>query len=166
MDSIEFKAIRGQLAKTQKQMSQILGTSIKAIHSYEQGWRTIPHHVERQLLFILTKHNLKVGEATANCWDINSCPVERRNSCPAWEFHSGEMCWFINGTICSGKVEKNWQEKIKNCRCCAVFHKCFDNKSSNFLQDENGRPYKNRRAPSSNSQSNNSSKSKKGEKIE
>jgi hypothetical protein len=36
-------------------MAQLLGTSIKAIHSYEQGWRTIPVHVERQLYFLLTR---------------------------------------------------------------------------------------------------------------
>ena len=49
MDSNEFKSFRKKLNKTQKQMSQLLGTSLKAIHSYEQGWRTIPPAVERQL---------------------------------------------------------------------------------------------------------------------
>ncbi|MCK5723736.1 MAG: transcriptional regulator, partial [Gammaproteobacteria bacterium] len=38
MNSKEFVAIRKRLNKTQKQMAQLLGSSIKAIHSYEQGW--------------------------------------------------------------------------------------------------------------------------------
>jgi DNA-binding XRE family transcriptional regulator len=42
MDSKEFIYFRKKLNKTQKQMAQLLGTSIKAIHSYEQGWRTVP----------------------------------------------------------------------------------------------------------------------------
>lgn len=49
MDKAEFKLLRKKLNKTQKQMAQLLGVSIKAIHSYEQGWRTVPGAVERQV---------------------------------------------------------------------------------------------------------------------
>ena len=45
MDSKEFSYIRQKLNKTQKQMAQLLGTSIKAVTSYEQGWRTVPAYV-------------------------------------------------------------------------------------------------------------------------
>ena len=55
MKDKKFSTFRKKLEKTQKQMAQLLGTSIKAIHSYEQGWRTIPVHVERQLYFLLTR---------------------------------------------------------------------------------------------------------------
>ena len=55
MDSNEFKSYRKKLNKTQKQISQLLGTSLKAIHSYEQGWRTIPPAVERQLFFMVSQ---------------------------------------------------------------------------------------------------------------
>lgn len=126
MNSIEFKETRAVLGKTQKQMAQLLGTSIKAVHSYEQGWRKIPHHVERQLLFILTKLNRKGVNPTGNCWDINKCPDDRRSNCPAWEFYSGDMCWFINGTICNGQVQSNWQQKIEVCKCCKVFDNLFN----------------------------------------
>ena len=53
MNNKQFSALRKRLEKTQKQMAQLLGVSIKAIHSYEQGWRSIPMHVERQLYFLL-----------------------------------------------------------------------------------------------------------------
>jgi DNA-binding XRE family transcriptional regulator len=36
MDNKEFKNIRKTLNKTQQQMAQLLGVSIKAVHSYEQ----------------------------------------------------------------------------------------------------------------------------------
>ncbi len=124
MDNMAFKKTRATLGKTQKEMSQILGTSLKAIHSYEQGWRTIPHHVERQLLFILAKLNNN-NHNREKCWDIIDCPESRRDNCPAWEFNSGDICWFINGTICRGKPQKNWQEKIASCRSCRVFHRFF-----------------------------------------
>ena len=55
MDSVEFSLFRKKLQKTQKELAQLLGTSLKAIHSYEQAWRTIPPHVERQLFYLVLK---------------------------------------------------------------------------------------------------------------
>ena len=120
MQDKEFSAFRKKLRKTQKQMAQLLGTSIKAIHSYEQGWRTIPVHVERQLYFLLTR---KLSGKTRGkpCWDKRSCPKEQREQCPAWEFATGDLCWFINGTICDGMVHDSWKEKMKRCHTCDVF---------------------------------------------
>jgi len=51
MDSKEFTHIRQKMNKTQKQMAQLLGTSVKAVTSYEQGWRTVPAYVERQVFY-------------------------------------------------------------------------------------------------------------------
>ncbi|MEN8143025.1 MAG: helix-turn-helix transcriptional regulator, partial [Thermodesulfobacteriota bacterium] len=45
MDSKEFLKARKLLNKTQKHLSELLGISIKAVHSYEQGWRKVPSHV-------------------------------------------------------------------------------------------------------------------------
>jgi len=55
MDSEEFAIFRKKLSKTQKQMASLLGVSIKAIHSYEQGWRSVPPHVERQMFFLMAR---------------------------------------------------------------------------------------------------------------
>ena len=119
MDDKEFARFRKKLGKTQKQMAQLLGVSIKAVHSYEQGWRSIPAHAERQMLFLISN---KRGDSKANkpCWVIKKCPSEKKKQCPAWEFKSGKLCWFINGTICDGIVHKNWEEKMKVCRSCEV----------------------------------------------
>jgi len=119
MDSKEFSFFRRQLDKTQKQMAQLLGTSIKAVHSYEQGWRKIPSHVERQLLFLISMARESKG-SLKSCWTIKKCPPERRKNCPAWEFNAGKLCWFINGTICEGINHESWKEKMKICRSCEV----------------------------------------------
>lgn len=119
MDKKEFSQIRRCLGKTQSQMAQLVGTSLKAIQSFEQGWRSVPVHVERQVLFLLAKHTSRDGVGTP-CWVIQQCPVETRRSCPAWEFQTGDLCWFINGTICRGVVQ-GWQKKMSLCRQCKVF---------------------------------------------
>ena len=120
MEKEEFKACRKKLSKTQKQMAHLLGTSIKAIHSYEQGWRSIPVSVERQIFFLMVhmRDSRKVRKA---CWVVKNCPPARKKLCPAWEFNAGKLCWFINGTICEGKPQKDWREKMKLCRQCDAF---------------------------------------------
>ncbi len=123
MDAKEFVRLRRILKKTQKQIAQLLGTSIKAIHSYEQGWRTIPSHAERQILYLLAKKN---GQGN-KCWDVKKCPPERRKQCPAYEFNSGELCWFISGTICDCQEQDTWKKKIAICRQCEAFTQLFNN---------------------------------------
>ena len=119
MDSNEFSATRKKLEKTQKELATLLGISLKAVCSYEQGWRTIPTHVERQMIFLLTRkknRNIKPD----NCWDVKKCPEEKKGKCPAWEFGSGEFCWFISGTLCDNANHRSWAEKIAVCKDCIV----------------------------------------------
>jgi hypothetical protein len=119
MTDKEFAGYRKKLGKTQREMAQLIGTSIKAVHSYEQGWRSVPGHVERQVLFLLSRlpENRKLRQ---NCWRLTKCPTARRRNCPANEFKSGTLCWFVNGTLCSGIPRKNWNEKMALCRNCEV----------------------------------------------
>jgi DNA-binding transcriptional regulator YiaG len=119
MERKEFVHIRKKLKKTQKQMAELLGTSLKAVHSYEQGWRNIPVHVERQLLFLLSR-KAKTSGKPKPCWVLKKCPSERKKSCPAWEFQTGNLCWFVNGTICEGVVHADWKEKMEMCRECEI----------------------------------------------
>lgn len=120
MDQKEFSQIRHQLGKTQTEMAQLLGVSRKAIQSFEQGWRNIPAYVERQALVLLAMQRTH-DRGNRLCWEVQKCPLEIRRDCPAWEFQSGHLCWFINGTICQGEAQGNWHEKMKMCRQCKVF---------------------------------------------
>ena len=119
MDSKEFSSLRQKLQKTQKQMAFLLGTSLKAVQSFEQGWRKVPAHIERQALFLVSNRG-RVRKSRP-CWAIRECSPESREACPAWEFNLGHLCWFVNGTICLGKAQGNWVEKMKVCRSCEVF---------------------------------------------
>jgi DNA-binding XRE family transcriptional regulator len=119
MDNKEFRAFRRALNKTQKQIAELLGTSIKAVHSYEQGWRKVPAHVERQLFFLVSRLRREYNKQKP-CWTIKKCPPERKHKCPAWEFNAGKLCWLINGTICEGMVQKGWKEKMDLCRSCDI----------------------------------------------
>jgi DNA-binding XRE family transcriptional regulator len=120
MNKEEFSQIRHHLGKTQKEMARLLGISIKAVQSFEQGWRNVPVHTERQSLLLLS---LKTSgtKRTRNCWTMKKCPQETKKCCPAWEFKAGRLCWCINGTICHGDVQKSWPQKMKICRKCEVF---------------------------------------------
>lgn len=123
MDGKEFSLARQRLGKSQNQLARLLGTSMRAVQSFEQGWRPVPVHVERQVLFLLA---MKKGLKGEPCWRMRDCPAEVRETCPAWEFHAGHLCWFITGTICQGEVQGSWGEKIQICRNCKVFHGIFD----------------------------------------
>ena len=119
MDSERFLQARKNLGKTQKQQAELLGTSLKAVHSYEQGWRAVPGHVERQVYFLVSRTRGS-HKGRKSCWVIKKCPPDRKKQCPAWEFQAGRLCWFVNGTICEGAVHKDWHEKMKICRTCEV----------------------------------------------
>jgi hypothetical protein len=119
MEKEEFVVARNKLGKTQEEISQLLGVSVKAIYSYEQGWRSVPTHVERQMFFLLSRDKRR-QERPQNCWVAKKCPPKRRKECPAYEYKAGRFCWMINGTFCKGKPQKNWREKMKICRGCTI----------------------------------------------
>ncbi|NWF55527.1 MAG: transcriptional regulator [Syntrophaceae bacterium] len=127
MDAKEFGSLRQRLQKTQSQMAQLLGTSLKAVQSFEQGWRKVPVHIERQALFLLSSRQPGTRKSRP-CWDIRGCSSERREACPAWEFNLGQWCWFINGTICLGKSQGSWSQKMKVCRKCEIFSRAVKGK--------------------------------------
>jgi hypothetical protein len=119
MEKEEFRSFRIRLKKTQKQLAELLGVSIKAVHSYEQGWRPVPAAVERQLFFLLSR--LQTGrKLNADCWNVKKCPQRRRENCPAWEFRSGSSTApFVMG-LCKKTGKTKWPcadpaKSSKNC---------------------------------------------------
>ena len=65
MDKYRFAEIRAYLGKTQKQMAQLMGTSAKAIESFEQGWRNITPHIERQIYFLVNSLSVEIKNGTS-----------------------------------------------------------------------------------------------------
>ena len=90
VDRKEFASIRKDLGKTQKELAQILGISLKAVCSYEQGWRKVPVHIERHLL-LLASQKCRDHRDGRPCWKVKNCPKERREGCPAWEYGLGTL---------------------------------------------------------------------------
>jgi DNA-binding XRE family transcriptional regulator len=120
MDSTVFARCRERLGKTQKELSHLLGTSLKSVHGYEQGWRKIPAHIQRQMMYLVMRKQFGRRKLKP-CWDINHCPAKRRNACPAKEFMAGDMCWFVSGTLCVCSPLATWEEKIAICYRCKAF---------------------------------------------
>jgi DNA-binding XRE family transcriptional regulator len=120
MEKEKFVNYRKQLGLTQKELAQLLVTSIKTIHSYEQGYRNIPENIERQLLYLFSQKKTLRGRPRP-CWVQSCCPPERKKKCPAWKFKNGQLCWFITGTLCEGQPQNDWKTKIKMCERCEVF---------------------------------------------
>lgn len=120
MTKDELRTRRLGMGKTQRQLADLLGVSLQAIHSFEQGWRHVPVHVERQILFLVMLAR-RASKPSAACWTIKQCPIPVRQQCPAWEFQAGHFCWFINGTLCQGTPQRTWTSKMEICRQCRVF---------------------------------------------
>ncbi len=121
MDNKEFSSIRRYLGKTQKQLAKLVNVSPKAIQSFEQGWRNIPIHVERDMLLFLSLKQTPSDEIIRPCWEIKNCPSEWRGNCIVWELKVNRFCWYINGTFCNGEFRVNWEKKMEICRQCEVF---------------------------------------------
>lgn len=120
MNSREFSKVRHSLSRTQNQMAQLLCVSVKAVQSYEQGWRNIPSYIERQLLLLISLKKTP-NRKIKPCWDLKDCAPEWIVKCIVWELKVMHFCWFLNGTYCQGKTQKNWNDKIKLCRECVIY---------------------------------------------
>jgi hypothetical protein len=118
MNKDEFVPARRKLGRTQKQLAELLGVSIKTIHSYEQGRRAIPSHIERQIFFLLSNQRSR-KQNLIPCWEKKQCGY--KESCPAWEFQSGHLCWFLCGTKCECTVDTKRHDKLQSCRNCKIF---------------------------------------------
>ncbi len=73
------------------------------------------------MLFLLSRKKATGKEEP--CWKMLGCPRERRESCPAWEYRLGTLCWFVNGTICAGGAQTDWKRKMAICRKCEVLRR-------------------------------------------
>lgn len=104
---------------SQKEVAAHLGVSLKAVESYEQGWRPVPANIERLLYFLLFKLNSGALEGLEPCWTARACPPERQKGCSARLSNDGHYCWFLTGKVCSPP----WIEEggAQACRACTFF---------------------------------------------
>ena len=108
------------LKRTQREMAMLLGVSLKAVESYEQGWRRIPPNIERILYLLLFKMNKNLFGRRERCWLEIKCPAAIRANCPTWITREGLCCWFITGKMCRAeKISRS--PKAKSCFDCTFF---------------------------------------------
>ena len=120
IDLADIRAVRAALGKSQRQAAQLLGLSIRAVQSYEQGWRPVPPTVQRLagvLLMTVRRHGRPAGTP---CWKVKDCPPDDRAGCSAYQNRAGELCWAMTGTRCGGKDHGQWDKKLRHCMDCSV----------------------------------------------
>jgi len=122
MTAQEFAGLRSRLIRTQREMADLLGVSLKAVESYEQGWRRIPANIERILYFLLFKMNQNFFGRLDHCWLEIKCSTAVRADCPAWIAREGLYCWFLTGKMCRAKKGAR-PAKGMSCSDCAFFKK-------------------------------------------
>jgi transcriptional regulator with XRE-family HTH domain len=120
MQKEKFYQIRKRLNKTQKEMANLLGISIKTVESYEQGLRNIPVNVERIVYFLLFKLNMEKLNGKELCWDRKKCPETTRTNCIAWAAKEGFFCWFLTGKVCAHE-ELISSKSTGSCFHCSFF---------------------------------------------
>jgi len=73
-----------------------------------------------------------------NCWEVKKCGRQPGGSrvadlgiCPAsvdtrangvnHGHNGGRLCWALTGTLCGGKVQGTFAEKLMNCMACEFY---------------------------------------------
>jgi signal transduction histidine kinase len=58
------------------------------------------------------------------CWEYMQCgrDVNDEIKCPTYP-HFGQVCWAVAGTLCAGKVQGTFAQKIDDCRNCKFYKK-------------------------------------------
>jgi hypothetical protein len=89
-------------------------------------------------------------EALRNCWEIMRCGREpggekasQLGICPAALTAScdglnrgkngGRICWAVAGTLCEGKTQGVFAQKISTCMTCEVFRIVHQEENGQFL---------------------------------
>ena len=108
------------MGMSQSELAANLGVSLKAVQSYEQGWRSIPGSIEKLVFFYLSRLNRKSNPAAVDCWKITKCRAKKRGKCLVERLGAGEECWMVSGNTCNGAWLKSWREKRTVCFKCGV----------------------------------------------
>ena len=84
-----------------------------------------------------------------NCWEFLKCGREpggeraAEGVCPAaactaasgahYGLNAGRACWGIHGTMCEGKVDGGWEEKMAVCTRCEFYLQVHREEADNLL---------------------------------
>lgn len=118
--NLNIRRIRSRTHLTQRQFAAAPGISLRALHSYEQGWRPPPTAVQRLLLLLWIIHRNGRRVNSVKCWELKDCGADCRRRCVAYLSGQGHLCWLLTGTVCEGRPKDSWSEKRLLCAKCKV----------------------------------------------
>ena len=121
MDHVEFADLRQGLSITKRQLSHLLGVSLKSVRNYERGRKAIPANVAQQLLSLRSMKQGMDRHGNSNLRETG-CSSEQRLSCPAWELRIGHVSWVIDASVYHGISPNSWADKMPSCRNCSMLH--------------------------------------------
>ena len=120
-----MKQIRRSLGLTQAAVARSLGVSIRAIQSYEQGWRETPQAVMIQLLVLAAAYRSAALDGKP-CWEVTGCSATQQKKCPC-RLTGGQLCWLVSGRKCAAAA-KSEAGSLQPCLDCAVVRRLLDPK--------------------------------------
>ncbi len=103
------------LLQIQQSLERIIEQSSK-VERLTSGIRI--HELPRLLTLSL---NERLTEEKVNCWEFKKCGRDRTGDCPVVGENAGHICWMVAGTMCGGKVQGAFAEKVGNCKECDFY---------------------------------------------
>jgi len=119
-----------EISKATHELEQITMNVQTAAHTAAQAADQLTDQAEEMGIMVADLVAMVYGQDQATlasatskdvtCWEMKNCPPERRNACPAYPAHGGQ-CWMVTATLCGGKEQGSYHEKMANCRQCNVY---------------------------------------------
>jgi len=119
--SIDLRAVRRELGLSQAGLADLIGVSLRAIQSCEQGWRKPGQALEKAVVLLLLASRKGSELGNELCWDSIDCSEVERKNCLVYQSQQGHLCWLLSGNICKGRRLRTWQDKKDVCLQCPFF---------------------------------------------
>ncbi len=121
VDITRLRSVREALGKSQQDLAGLLGVSVRAVQSYEQGWRHTPLDVQKLALLLLYLQRQNGTPPRPPCWVTRGCDPTARAACSAREFGGGQLCWLFSSATQRCKVTSDGLDhSLSTCVSCPV----------------------------------------------
>ncbi len=123
MTARDFQLTRKTLHKSQSELANLMGLSVRTVQSYEQGARIIPAHVQQLLYLMVSRLSRGTRGRRSPCWQVRGCDPATKARCVAYLCKAEDICWLVTGTLCHGKPVGTMEAKLRECQKCAVIRR-------------------------------------------
>jgi DNA-binding XRE family transcriptional regulator len=120
VDITSLRSVREALRKSQHDLADLLGVSLRAVQSYEQGWRRTPLDVQKLAILMLYLQRRNGDPLPPPCWAIRGCDTASRAACSAREFGGGHFCWLFSSATQRCRTRAGQDGSLSACAECPV----------------------------------------------